>query len=139
MNIKFEDPTEAIVALVSAVVAVDNVGSVDERNFLFEQVKSLDLFKNYDQAEFSKLLSEATGKIYATLPMDGASIAKQGIENLTQAAKEVLSPELRETAFRLAVGLARADKPTAEEMALLEQFQHGLEIDNEVAQAILKN
>jgi hypothetical protein len=137
MTIRFDGPTEAFAAVATTVVATDKLGTMDERDFLFEQVKNLDLFKGYDKAEFTKLLSDTTDKVYGTLPTDGTSITKQGVESLVEAVKEVLDPEMRVEVFRMAIGLVRSDKSSDEERTLLGQLQRGLEIDDGVAQDIL--
>jgi hypothetical protein len=137
MTIEFEDPTEAFAAVATVVIATDELGTMNERDFLFEQVKNLDMFNSYDQAEFTKLLGDAIEKVYETLPLDGLSITEQGIESLVQAIREVLRPELRVQAFKMAFGLARADKLCDEEKTMLEQLQRGLAIDAQVAQDIL--
>lgn len=137
ITIEFENPTEAFAAVAIIVIAADNLGTISERDFLFGRVKNLDVFKSYDQTEFTKLLSDAVEKAYETLPMDGSSITKQGIASLTQGVREVLNPELRVQVFEMALGLASADGLCDEEKTLIEQLQHGLEIDDRVAQSIL--
>ena len=136
-TIEFENPAEAFAAVATIVIATDNLGTMSERDFLFEQVKNLGVFTSYDQAEFIKLLSDVIGKAYQTLPMHGSSITVQGIDSLAQAIRQVLSPELRVQVFEMAFGLACADGLCDEEKTLLDQLQHGLEIDDRLAQSIL--
>jgi hypothetical protein len=137
MTIKIEGPTEAFAAVATVIIAADKLGTMAERDFLFNQVKNLDAFKGYDRAGFMKLLGDTVEKAHQTIPMDGPSFTKQGIEGLIQAVKEVLSPELRMELFGMAVGLVCADEPCDEERNLLEQLQRGLEIDDKAAQDLL--
>ena len=137
MSIKFEKPSEAFAAVITIIVAADKLGTMDERDFIFDQVKNINVFENYSQAEFAKLLEDSNQRVYETLPMDGVSFTRQGIESLAEAAREVLSLELRVEVFRMAAQLVRADKLSDEEETMLKKLQRGLEIDKNVAQDIL--
>lgn len=137
MAIKFRRPTEAFAAVAWVVCTADKLGSLEERDFLYEQVQGLEVFENYGLVEFQNLFGATFNRVFQTLPHGDLSVTKQGVESLIQAVNEVLNPELRVEAFEMAVGLANADNLCDEEKIMLEQLQHGLEIDDKVAQDIL--
>jgi hypothetical protein len=137
MTIKLQRPTEAFAALAWVVCTADKLGSVEERDFLYEQVRNLEIFKGHDRIEFQYLLGATFIKVFQTHPGGESSLTEQGVDSLIQAVNATLSPELRVEAFRMAIGLARADELCDAEEALLEQLRRGLEIDDTVAQDIL--
>ena len=137
MTIKFQRPTEAFAAVAWVVCTADKHGSVEERGFLYEQAHNLDIFKNYGRVEFQYLLGATFIRIFQALPNGEVSITELGVKRLVRAVNEILSPELRVEAFKMAIGLARADKLCDEEKILLQQLQRGLGIDDTVAQDIL--
>ncbi len=137
MAIEFRRPTEAFAAVAWVVCTADKLGSMEERDFLYEQVQDLNVFENYSLVEFQNLLGATFNRVFQTLPNAELSISEGGVESLIQAVREVSSPELRVEAFEMAVGLANADNLCDEEITLLGQLQRGLEIDDKVAQDIL--
>ena len=137
MAIEFRGPTEAFAAVAWVVSTADKFGSMEERDFLYEQVQGLEVFEHYGLIEFQNLLGASFNRVFQTLPHDDYSVTKQGVESLSRAINEVLNPELRVEALKMAVGLANADNLCDEEKTMLEQLQHGLEIDDKVAQDIL--
>ena len=137
MAIEFRGPTEAFAAVFWVVCTADKLGSMEERDFLYEQVQGLKVFENYGLVEFQNLFGATFNRVFQTLPHDDYSVTKQGVEILIQAFNGVLNPELRVEALKMAVGLANADNLCDEEKTMLEQLQHGLEIDDKGAQDIL--
>ena len=134
MKIKFEKPVEAFAAIAWIIIAADKNGSIEERDFLYQRIKGLDVFINYRLAEFSQLLGATFLKIF---PKDEYSIAEESVDSLIASARNVLSLKLRMDAFEMAVGLANADGICDEEKILLKQLQNGFAIDVKTAQRIL--
>jgi DNA phosphorothioation-dependent restriction protein DptG len=126
MSTQFKNPAEAFAALATVTVAADQVCTMQERRTLFEQTRHLDVFQDLDQAAFARLLEDTVESVYSTLPWDESSVTPQGIAALVEAARAVLSPELRGEAFGMALGLARADQLCDQELALLDQLRRGL-------------
>ncbi len=137
MAIEFRGPTEAFAAVAWVVSTADKFGSREERDHLYEQVQGLKVFENYGLVEFQNLFGATFNRVFQTLPHDDYSVTKQGVEILIQSVNGVLNPELRVEALKMAVGLANADNLCDEEKTMLEQLQHGLEIDDKGAQDIL--
>ena len=128
MSIKFENPAEAFAAVATVVIAADRVTTLDERESLFARMRATEVFRSYDLAAFTRLLEDDVERVYGILPSDGSSITEQGVDTIVQAARDVLSPELRAGAYRMAVGLAHADRLRETERSLLEQLQRGLHV-----------
>jgi len=123
MPIKFENSSEAFLSVLTVVVGADNVGSIAERDFLFEKVKSLPSFGTLSLPDFSKLLGQVTDKVYSTLPQVDGALTSAGIDELLAAAKSVLSPELQQAALKAAAQLSESDETDAAEAALLSQIR----------------
>lgn len=90
-------------------------------------VKGLPAFKGFDT---EKLVRHAE---------DCANLVNQdnGMETVIALIKDALSPNLRETAYALAVDVVAADGiATQEELRLLEILRHRLDIDRLIAAGI---
>jgi len=123
MPLQFETSNEAFLSVLAVVVGADQVGSVSERDFLFEKVKSLPSFSNLSLAEFSKLLGQVTDRVYSALPQADGAITSAGLDELLAAAKTQLSPELQQTALKAAAQLCESDETDAAEAALLSRIR----------------
>jgi hypothetical protein len=123
MPLKFENSSEAFLSVLTVVVGADQVGSIAERDFLFEKVKSLPSFGSLSLPEFSKLLGQVTDKVYSGVPQVDGALTSAGIDELLAAAKSVLSPELQQAALKAAVQLCESDETDAAEAALLSQIR----------------
>lgn len=123
MPVKFENSSEAFLSVLAVVVGADQVGSIAERNFLFEKVKSLPSYESLSLPEFSKLLGEVTEKVYSEVPQVDGALTSAGVDELLAAAKSVLSPELRQAALKAATQLCESDETNAGEAALLSQIR----------------
>ena len=126
MPLKFEKNTEAFLAVLTVVIGADNVGSLEERDFLFKKVKGISIFDNPSSQDFSKLLGKVTDQVYEQLPQDDGAISPAGIDSLLAAAKSALSPDLRKTLVATAAELIDADGAEADEKALLDKIRRVL-------------
>lgn len=123
MTVKLDNSQEAFLAVLTLVAGADQVGSLEERDFLFERVKALSLFDGMSRAQFNKLLGSVTDKVYESLPLEDGSITTAGIDELLTAAKSSLSPVLQKTLAETAKALCGADDLSDQEAALLAQIQ----------------
>jgi hypothetical protein len=137
MTIEFNTPAEAFIAVAWAVCTADKCGTKEERDYLYEQVRHLDIFEHCDRVEFGNLMGLAYNKIFHTLPCEESALTDEGIECLIQAVNKILTPNQRVEVFRMACGLAGADTVSEREGALLERLRDGFWIDPEVAKGIL--
>jgi hypothetical protein len=123
MPIQFENSSEAFLSVLTVVVRADNVGSIAERDFLFEKVKGLPSFGDLSLPEFSKLLGQVTDKVYSALTQADGAITPAALDELLAAAKSQLSPELRQAALKAAAQLSESDETNAAEAALLSRIR----------------
>jgi len=126
MPLKFEKNTDAFLAVLTLVIGADNVGSLEERDFLFKKVKGIPIFGNPAPQDFNKLLGKVTDQVYSQLPQADGAITPAGIDTLLAEAKNALSPELRKTLFTTAVELMDADGADASEKSLIEKIRRVL-------------
>jgi hypothetical protein len=126
MALNFENDREAFLGVLSLVVAADQVGSLAERDFLFDRLIKVDLFQGMTKQEVGKLLGRVTENVYDSLSNDGASITPAGIEQLLEAAKSKLGTSQGATLVQVATELSKADDGSAEELALIDQIKQRL-------------
>jgi hypothetical protein len=123
MTIKFKNSSEAFLSVLSLVIGADSVGSLEERDFLFEKVKNLPLFGNPSVAEFSKLLGQVTSAVYSSVSTKDGDIAPEGVSAVLTEAKKLLNPEQQKSLVKIATELSTSDGTAAEEVALLTQLR----------------
>jgi hypothetical protein len=126
MSLEFEHSREAFLAVLTTMAAADRIGTLAERDFLFQRVKRLDLFEAFKQDDFNKLVADVTARVWDGLPSEDGSITREGIEELLIAAKAVLSPSLQKTLLDVTKQLCEADDMSAAETALLSHLQKSL-------------
>jgi uncharacterized tellurite resistance protein B-like protein len=128
---KIESAAEACAALAVVIVAADELGTDEERDFLFETVAALPIFKELDREQFRKLITDTTERLYASLPTEGSRLSSEGVGRLVGMIREALPADQRVEALEAAVGLARSDGVASVEALLLQRLCEGLEIDPE--------
>jgi hypothetical protein len=124
MSLKFEKNSEAFLSVLTLVIGADQVGSLAERDFLYQKVKGISIFGNPSAADFGKLLGQVTETVYSKLPQKDGIIIAAGIDALFADVKNTLSPELRKTLVETAVALSDSDGTNAEEAELLAKIRH---------------
>jgi hypothetical protein len=122
MPIKFEKNTDAFLAVLTLVIGADNVGSLEERDLLFNKIKAISMFGNPSSAEFGKQLGKVTDEMYAQLPQADGAITDAGVDALLAAARSALAPEQRKSLIATATELMDADGADAKEQALLDKI-----------------
>lgn len=137
MQMRIDTAAEACAALAVMIVAADELGTSQEREFLFHTVAALPIFGGLDEAKFAKLIADTTERVYAELPMDGNRIASDGVGELVRMIRDALPLDHRVEALEAAVGLARADGVVSVEALLLQRLCEGLEIDEEATRRLL--
>jgi hypothetical protein len=126
MAVEFKKDTEAFLAVLSLVAGADNTGSLEERDFLFDKVKSVAIFGNPGKADFSKLLGSVNDMLYTNVPNTDAEFTAAGIDEVLAAAKKTLNADLRRTVVQLAGELSAADGADSREGALVEKIRKAL-------------
>ena len=136
--ITFDSDEEVFAALSWIIMCADGRGSPEERDFLYNKLHGMDIFRDYDPIQFSHRMGAVNTKLFDCLPNDGISFTPDGIEEFIQAAKNVISPELYSDLFKLAVKIAYLDGLNEKERKVIDQLQTGLGIDAKTAEETFK-
>ena len=126
MPLKFEKNTDAFLAVLTLVIGADNVGSLEERDVLFNKVKAIPMFGNPSPAEFGKQLGKVTDMVYTQLPQNDGAISDSGVDALLAAAKSALAPDQRKSLIATAAALMDSDGADASEKSLIEKIKRVL-------------
>jgi hypothetical protein len=126
---RVDSPAEACAALAAIIVAADDLGTTEERKFLFETVEAMPMFDGLDHAQFMQLMADTTAALYSSFPMKGGHMAPEGVGLLVDMIRDALPAGRRVEALEAAVGLAKADGVESVEALLLQRLCEGLDID----------
>ncbi len=126
MPVKFETNSQAFLAVLTLVIGADDVGSLEERDFLFNKVKGISIFGNPSSKDFLKLLGEVTETVFTNVPQKDGAFTAAGIDALLAEVKAKLSPDLRKTLVNTAAELGSSDGTDAKENELLEKIRRAL-------------
>jgi tellurite resistance protein len=137
MPMKIETPAEACAALAAIIVAADELGTIEERNFLFETVRALPIFEGLDQRQFTELMADTTASLYDSLPTDGGRVSSDGVGRLVDLIRDALPADRRAEALEAAVGLAKSDGVASVEALLLQRLCEGLDLDDDDSKKLL--
>jgi tellurite resistance protein len=138
MAMKIESPAEACAALAAIIVAADELGTAEERAFLFDTIGALPIFEGLDRAQFTELMAATTERLYATFPTDGGRVSSDGVGRLVEMIRDALPADRRAEALEAAVGLARSDGVVSVEALLLQRLCEGLELDDDSSRRLLR-
>ncbi|MCP4350066.1 MAG: hypothetical protein GY795_31690 [Desulfobacterales bacterium] len=140
---KFEEPAEVFMAVIIGAISADEKYSVDEMRLVWEEIEGIDIFKGHDYRELESRVLNTFDKNLS----EPSAFNHDETSFIIEAAKELLSPNLREKAFETAVKVAYADKnlegfelgADEREKTFLNQLQEGLEIRPEVVKRLIKD
>lgn len=140
MKLKFDTTGEAFVGITTLIMYSDQKEAANKINSIIKNFFSqpLMIFNIIDNGFFW----ETNNKILRTYFKDikshkMTSFTEKEMKSIIEAGKEVLKPELRETAFLLAAELAIAAGITKSEKYILDYIKKGFELDNDVAEMIM--
>ena len=143
MQIKLSSPGESFAAMTILVMHADGKASIKELNYILKNYCSqpLRILDAIDDGDKFNVFLETENKIFKSFKRNPSAneikaFSDYETEKIIEAAKDLLKPDLRETAFLLATELAHADGLTDNEKSILEQIKNDFEIDNEVAAMI---
>jgi tellurite resistance protein len=134
---KIETAAEACAALAVLIASADELGTNEERGFLFETVKAMPLFADLDQKQFKKLIADTTAGLYTPDAMQGNRLASAEVGRLVDMIRDALPADRRVEALEVAVDLARTDGVVSVEALLLQRLCEGLEIEPEATRRLL--
>jgi hypothetical protein len=126
MTFNFEHEGDAFLSVCAIVIGADQVGSLAERDFLFQEVMELPLFGSPSRDEFGELLARVTDDVYTKLPCEAGVVTPEGIDLLLADVRDALGPEQRELLMKTAGQLCGADGVDEAEVALMTRIREGL-------------
>jgi hypothetical protein len=138
----FADPAEVFIAVIAATIAADDHYSVDEMRAVWYEIENMAIFEGHDYRD----LESRTFKFFKKDPADPKAFETQEIDLIVASARQMLSQDMKESAYKMALKLAHADRNLEgyvkeideREQALLDRWREGLEIDDVVARRIEK-
>ncbi|MEM9813940.1 MAG: tellurite resistance TerB family protein, partial [Pseudomonadota bacterium] len=120
-------PQDALVAVMITASASDETVTTPELLSIMRIVDSLPIFETYDRER----ISAVSRTVFDLLEVE------DGLDALFGLVRDALPKSVYETAYALACDVVAADgKAAAEELRLLEEVRHELEIDRLHAAAI---
>ena len=119
-------------------MCADVKGTPEERDFLYNKLHEMDIFRDYDPIQFSQRMGAMNTKIFDCLENDGISFTPEGIDDFVQSAKNVIGQDLYSELFNLAVKIAYLDGINEEETKVISQLQTGFGIDATTAEETFK-
>ena len=120
-------PQESLVAIMIAVSAADGRVPTSELVKIQSMINHLPIFHDFDLDQLQKV-SKLVFELFE---------AEEGLDALFGIVREALPENLNETAYALACDVAAADGQVRdEELRLLEEIRHELDIDRLHAAAI---
>jgi tellurite resistance protein len=126
-DMPMSDPHGALISVMVLASVADSDMTDAEVESLTEMVRFLPAFQGFDVARMPALTRHCV-----ELLRD-----EHGIDKALQAAKEILPPRLRETAYAIACDVMAVDGSVGQaELRLLEMMRDGLEIDRLIAAGI---
>jgi hypothetical protein len=131
VELRIDTAAEACAALAVMIVGADDLGTLEERDFLFDRVAGLPIFGGIDRAQFAQLMADTTAGLYATPTAGGQRMSSEDVGQVVLMIREALPPAQRVEALEVAVGLAQVDGVVSLEALLLQRLCEGLEIDPE--------
>ncbi len=137
MIINFERTEDAYLAVAWAVISADKAGSLQERSFLHDNIKAIDVFKDYTDVQFSDMVGSSYIRAKESFLIESGSLSDEVAESLIKAMKEAVNEDLWLSIYDMACGLACSDELHESEIIFMKQLQAGLNIDDDVAKKIL--
>lgn len=121
-------PAEAFAAIALAAIASDGYLDDEGTRSISAILSGMKLFKSYPNDVMVRMFDTILG-----------NIRREGINSLFNAAKESLSPEMREAAFAVATDLVLAGGVvTIEEQDFLNDLYQALGISSDIAKQIVE-
>lgn len=145
MQLKLYSPAEAFAAMAIMVMHTEGKTSIKELNLILKNFSSqpLGVLTFIDRTDLFNLFLETKGKIFKTFnrsPDRDELIVfeEKEMDDIISALKNILSADLRETAFFLAVELAYTEAITESEKSILNKVRKEFEINNTIADMIIE-
>jgi tellurite resistance protein len=137
MAFSVESPAEAYAAVSLLVAGSDGVGTLEERQILFEKLGEATVFSGYDSERLDALFGTLNARMYDNLPNDGVGLTDDAIDILCASARAQLDLGQCSDLFALAANVACCDAIEENERAMLARIAAALGIEVDAAQKIV--
>lgn len=128
MDIQFDRPVEAMAAITWLICSADDVGSVEERDFLHDHVRTSQDFAGMSRSDFCALLASTRTKLFHNFDNNGYCLAPPAVDSVINSAIIALDKDQKLQAYQMAVALAESDGIVAEEKLILEKLRSRFKI-----------
>ena len=132
---KLQNAAEAIIAIQLAIIFSDEDISMKQSANMFWNLTLLNIFKNESPEYYYETKYKILNMFDKHLDRP-VSFNETEINTLIAECKNVMEPEIRETALWVATELAYTTGMNEHEIHLLEKYIHGMDIDRNVAKKI---
>jgi hypothetical protein len=126
MTFKFDNDREAFLSVLAVVVGADQMGTLQERDFLFGEVRALPLFGGADRAEFAALVARVTETVCPVCTGDDGAIAPAKVDELLTDVRAMLSPEQCKSLVQVSEALCAVDGVDDAEAELMVRVRGAL-------------
>jgi hypothetical protein len=123
---KFSNESEAILAMVSLALSADEIGTSQERTYLFDHLGKMKPFKDLDNQAYRMMIANVNDELFDTAEGTARFMQADGVLDLCGAVKAVIPAERLEVAFQLACETACADELVPVETKMLQALGIGL-------------
>ncbi len=137
MSFNVESPAEAYAAVSLLVAGSDGVGTLEERQFLFDMLGETTVFSDYDSERLGALFGTLIARMYDHLPVEGVGLTEEAADILCASAKAQLDLGQCEDLFALAARVACCDAIEENERAMLTRIAAALGVEPDAAQKII--
>ena len=137
MAFSVESPAEAYAAVSLLVAGSDGVGTLEERQFLFDMLGKNTVFSDYNSERLGALFGTLIARMYDDLPIDGVSLTEEAADILCVSARAQLDLGQCGDLFALAVSVACCDAIEENERAMLARIAAALGIEADAAQKVV--
>jgi len=137
MAFDLADAAEAYAAISLLVVGADEVGTMEERHFLFDDLGEVDVFADHDKESLGALLGTLVGRMFQDVSDDGVTLNADAVSEVCAGVNGVLDEGQRFELFSLAVRLAYSDGLDRRERDVLVEIASHLGMDGGSASAMI--
>jgi len=134
LSFQVENAAEAYAAIALLVVGADGIGTIEERDFLFGDLREADVFAGYTAESLGALLGRLVGRMQLGPDADDT----KAVTAVCSGARGVLRPDGCRALFSIAVRVAHSDGLDDRERRVLGMIAEGLDVDVAWATALIE-
>jgi hypothetical protein len=135
----FSNESEAILAMVSLALSADEIGTSQERSYLFDHISRIKPFKDLDRQAYNAMIATVNDQLFGTTEGFARLMQADGILDFCSSVKAVISTDRIESAFQIACETACSDELVPVETRMLQALGIGLGLSQSRISDILMN